>query len=260
MLVVGLFGTAPFVACAQTKTKTASPAPSASVVREQVLAYLAGKTGVAPVVPLLAPGQTPLLWLEEQEASPNQDPLSLFRVTGEALVLSQQLLGDREESRHREGLMLASESANFLAAHLGEEKPLLAHIYQGFILPNISLASVERWRSPSRQRLIESAITAFGQAGEPDAQRRVLEWLLSLNRAPRAGSVQVDANTLDWTRGTLAALLIQPADAPRADLQRALALLQSIKSPDMMGFKHLQTTLEARLLESAVASSSQTTP
>lgn len=157
--------------------------------------------------------------------------------------------------------MLARESANFIAARLPREKWLLARVYQGFILPNISLANVQRWRDPSRQRLLEAAITAFGDAGEVDIQKRVLEWLLGLGAKPGASSVQVDANTLDWTRGTLASLLMQPADAPRADLERALMLLQSIQSPDMKGFKHLQTLLETRLQNASSSSSnSKTSP
>ncbi len=207
-------------------------------------------------MPLLEAGQTPFKWLSTQNKLPNPTLESQLQTVGQSLLLSRALLRDKEPKRRRSGLLLASETANFLIARLPGEKWLVARVYQGFILPNIALANVEMWRDPSRGRLLEAAVAAFGGAGEVAAQKRVLEWLLvTLEKQSGASS-----NTLDWTRGTLASLLAAPENAPHADLKRAQTLLQSVTSPNMRGFALLKDAVEERLQNTKVAPSTSTQP
>ncbi len=233
------------VASSQSASSASS---SPALVRADMRRFLESKAGV-PIVaaPFPAfPGQTTFAWLKAQRPDAASPTASRFVFAAQSLQLAQVLLEDKSETRRRQGIMIADASANFIAAQLPEEHWLLARVYEGFLLPNLSLASVEQWQNPSRQRILEAAVSAFRVAGEKDKQKRVLEWLLQIGDK-KGSSLELDVNTLDWARGTLAALLVQPENAPRADLERGLALLQAIQSPNMAGFKHFQALLEARM-------------
>ena len=224
-----------------------------------MFSFLSQKTGGPVQAPVLPSSQTPQRWFSAARQSVAPDAASGFKLTGQALKLALGLLSSSDVATQRRGLLLADQSATWVAVHLPGEKWLLARIYEGVIVPHIALAHVERRRMPSRQRLLECAVTAYGNAGEVGRQKAVLAWLLAAGaRAPRAGAIQVDGNTLDWARGTLSALLMAPATAPRADLQRALVLLKSIQSPTMTGFAQLRSALETRLTPSPKASSQPT--
>lgn len=153
-----------------------------------------------------------------------------------------------------------------------DAKALQADVYADLILPNIVLGNVEAWQYPSRQRLIEASVAAFDQAGQRARQQGSLQLLLQLgarksdgqqtpksgvsaasNTTTRASSSvpSISLNTLMWARGTLAFSLMQSPNASRADLKRALSLLQQVKTTpeggDMSGFLHLRKELARRL-------------
>ncbi len=185
---------------------------------------------------------SPIQWWETSQTTLPTDAPSQFRLVGQALFLSQEFLSRKGERGRKQGFLLANEATNFVAGHLPNEKWLLARIYSGFLLPNLALANTSVQSYPSRQRTLEGAVSAFGNAGETPAQKRVLEWLLG-----RGGALRVDDNTLDWARGTLASLLVAPPKAPRADLQRALVLLGRMKPDNAKGFAFLRAPLQQRL-------------
>ena len=156
---------------------------------------------------------------------------------------------------------------NFAAAKLKSDKWTLARIYEGFLLPKVTLANTELWQDPSRSRILEDGVSAFSNAGERDKQIRVLEWILSVGERKPENSAKTNEpepltlklNTLDWARGTLAATLSSPKDAKRPDLERAVTLLESIQSNDMKGFVHLHSVLKQRL-ENLIEGAENVTP
>lgn len=214
--------------------------------------HLQDKAGITPALPDF-PREKLILWINQRQKTFADDEKSRYLFVYEQLLVAQKLLAERDNKIRSQGLLVASETANYAAATLPKDSILLARIYEGVLLPYISLAHVERWQDPSRQRLIEAASSAFANAGESDKQQKMLEWLLELGQpaspsdSSRTSAVQLDQNTLDWTRGTLAVLLSQSPQASNSDLQRALALLHAISSPNMSGFKHIETRLQARL-------------
>lgn len=220
------------------------------MARALLFEHLQKKAGATATMPTF-PREKLILWISQQQQSVAPDEKARYLFLSEQLLVAQSLLGERDEKLRAQGLLVASESANYAGATLPKDTFLLARIYEGFLLPYISLASVERWRDPSRQRIIESASGVFAHAGEPDKQKKMLEWLLALGEAKpnpkHPNATQLDPNTLDWTRGTLAVLLSKPKDAPAADLRRALALFQSIQSPTMSGFEHIEKQLQTRV-------------
>jgi len=248
---------------AATGTSSGTPsvvasAPSLSEIRKQVLLHLEDQVGATISRPALASGQSPVAWLEAHLPGAKAPSEEAYRFVGQTLLLSEHLFGQKDLQSQRRGLLLASQSADFVAVRLSADRQLLADIYQVWVLPHLGLAGVRPFDVPGRQRLIEASVSAFGAAGERAEQGRMLEWLLRLgarsgrNARPSSGSsIVIDANTLDWARGTLAALLMQPANAPRADLQRALHLLQGLntspRAGDMSGFLAMRRQLEARL-------------
>ena len=177
-------------------------------------------------------------------------------LAGEHLRVAEQLLGSNVSSVRRDGFLLVCETANFVSAKLPKEYFLLARIYEGFVLPHIALANVESWKYPSRQRLIESAYSTFERAKESEKQVKMLEWLLSLGQKSKefavpkkaqTATVQIDLNTHDWARGTLASLLLKNPQASRAEIERAIQLLEEIESPQMSGFELLKPQAQKRL-------------
>lgn len=229
----------------------AKAAPAAQVLtpaqsRAQVLSYLQDKTGAPLQAPQLAATQSPLGWWEEQRAAVAKEPKARLALNGQTLLLSQALLEQSEERARKQGFVLACQSADFVAGNLSTEKWLLARIYQGFVLPHLTLGNVSVRSYPSRQRVLEAAIASFGNASETDTQQRVLEWMIS-SATKTDATIAVDDNALDWARGTLAALLVQPTNAPTPDLRRALSLLQSIQPRNAALFAYLRAPLEKRL-------------
>lgn len=147
-------------------------------------------------------------------------------------------------------MWIAAETANFAAYQLPKDKWLLARLYEGFLLPHVSLANAAMWQDPARGRLLEAAVGAFGNAGEADKQRAVLEWLVAIAQKPAStnpNALTLDLNTRDWARSTLAALLFQGRDATTQDLERALALLQAVESPAMKNLGQLQERVQTQL-------------
>lgn len=246
-----LFSIGLITAVASAKPKAApSPPPPAQTARVETLKLLEKRLGGKVTIPDY-PSDHLLTWIEERHAKTRTEK-GVYRIVGEHLLISQALLKAQPDKVRRSGLLVACETANFTAAQIPEEKWLLARMYQGFILPYISLAYPNARRDPSRQRLIETAVSVFGAAGERDKQIRLLEWLLKMATTSSSTSEptpDIDQNTQDWARGTLASILAQPQDAPRADLERSLALLQAIESPNMTGFAHLRASVEKRIRE-----------
>lgn len=231
-----------------------SKAPAYQEVRAALFAHLEAKDGSQMTIPDF-PAQKLMVWIDRRSASVNAEEKSCYTLLGEHLLIAQKLLNSEDVPTRKQGFWIASESANFAAAKLKSDKWLLARIYEGFLLPQVNLANVELWQDPSRSRVMENGVSAFANAGERDKQTRVLEWIISIGEKSTetptgksdVTSLTVSSNTLDWARGTLAALLFEVPDVKRPDLERALALLQVIQSPDMKGFKHLQERVQARL-------------
>ena len=220
-------------------------------MRSELFVYLEKQTGAVPSLPEI-PEEKLVLWFYQRQDAfltgkfTDQEALTF---AGQNLRIAEELLKRTEPKMRAQGLLVASETASVVIARLPAERWVAARIYEGFVLPFISLAHVELWQDPSRQRLIEAASGAFALAKEPDKQIKMLEWLLALNQQQKTGQTQleIDQNTLDWARGSLAGLLFRAPDATRPDVERALSLLQAIESPNMTGYKHLQTQVQARL-------------
>lgn len=231
-----------------------SKVPAYEEVRAALFAHLEAKAGGALTIPDF-PTQKLMVWMDGRAAGASTDEKTRYSLLGEHLLIAQRLLKSEDMPTRKQGFWIASESANFAAAKIKTDKWLLARIYEGFLLPKVSLANVELWQDPSRNRILEDGVSAFGNAGERDRQTRVLEWIISIgekntkspNEKSDATSLTVSSNTLDWARGTLAALLFEVSDVKRPDLERALTLLQAIQSPGMKGFKRLQERVQARL-------------
>lgn len=228
--------------------------PTHQVARAAIWNRFEKELGIHAELPEF-PSQKPVLWAANRHAASAQDSEARYVLIFEHLLVAQKLLDDPDLAVRKQGFWIASESANFAAAHLPKDRWLLARIYEGFLLPQVSLANTQRSQDPSRERVLEAAVSAFAEAGERDKQIKVLEWLLSLESKPSKASaidssgpiLTLETNTLDWARGTLASTLFEAPDAKQVDLERALKLLQSIESPDMKGFQHLQTRVQARL-------------
>jgi hypothetical protein len=251
---------APVAEKAESKpdTTSANPPTSKSIdykeVRAALFAHLNAKAESTITIPNF-PTQKLLVWIDQRSAGVASDEKARYILIGEHLLIAQKLLESADMPTRKQGYWIAGESANFAAAKITADKWLLARIYEGFLLPHVSLANVELWQDPSRSRILESAVSAFDRAGERDKQARVLEWIISLagkdSKTPdtnnAAKPLKVNSNTLDWARGTLASLLFEVPDLKRPDVERSLALLQSIQSPDMKGFKRLQGRVQARM-------------
>lgn len=228
-----------------------NPAPVAKVLsaaqsRDRALTYLQDKAGAPFTLPSLAAAQSPIAWWEERRAQVAKAPAARFELVGQTLLLSQSLLEQSDVGTRKRGFVLASQISKFVSGNLPAEKWLLARLYQGFVLPYLTLANVEVQSYPSRQRTLEAAVASFGNADEVPTQKRVLEWMIS-SATKTDSTIAVDDNTLDWARGTLAALLTQPKDASPADLKRALELLRNLKPENAPLFAYVQTPLEKRL-------------
>jgi hypothetical protein len=167
-----------------------------------------------------------LVWIDGRSAGVASDDKARYILLGEHLLIAQKLLESKDVLTRKQGYRIAGESANFAAAKITADKWLLARIYEGFLLPQVSLANVEVWQDPSRSRILESAVSAFANADERDKQTRVLEWILSLEENDSKTSdmnstatpLKVKRNTLDWARGTLASVLFETPDVKRPDI------------------------------------------
>jgi len=235
------------------------PAPSPKratpeAVRAALFTYLEKKAG-GPIALPDFPREKLLVWVDGRNTAVAADEPARYRLLGEHLRIAQNLMGDVQTTTRKRGYWIAGEGANFAGAKLSSDKKVLARIYEGFLLPQLALANTQKWEDPSRGRILENAVSVFGNAGERDKQIRVLQWIISLgNKKPsppkktnEGKPLIVETNTLDWVRGTLASLLFAVSDAKEADVKRAMPLLQAIHSPDMTGFKHLQEQVQARL-------------
>ncbi len=252
----------------QLSTQTApTEVPAYKAVRAELFAHIQKQTQVESTLPSFpAPSNKTeevedssepdelSLWVEQraEEASKGDDK-ARYSTLSEHLLIAQELLRKPDLEIRKQGFTIANDSANFAAAHLKQDKWLLARIYEGFLLPQISLAHIENSESPARQTVLEKSVSVFGSAGERPKQIAVLDWLLSIGDKPEAeikgnpDTLTLDTNTLDWARGTLAALLFESPEVTQSERVRALSLLKSIQSPDMEGFKHLQRRVEASL-------------
>jgi len=240
----------------KTAPKVPTPSPkrvAPEAVRAALLTYLEKKAG-GPISLPDFPRAKLLVWVDGRHNAVAADDPARYRLLGEHLRIAQKLMGEAQMTTRKSGYWIASESANFADAKLSNDKKVLADIYEGFLLPDLALANAKVWEDPSRSRVLENAVSVFGNAGERDKQIGVLQWIISLGNKPspppkpRQGNpLIVETNTLDWARGTLASLLFAIPDAKEADVKRALTLLQAIQSPDMTGFKHLQEQVQARL-------------
>lgn len=235
--------------------KAAMPkSPAYQAVRLALFAHLEKQAGEKMKLPKF-PSQRLLVWVDGRHAKVEKKSKAYYSLLFEHLLIAQKLLSNDDLAIQKQGFWIASESANFATALLKSDTWLLARIYEAFLLPKVSLANVELWQDPSRGRILEAGVSAFGNAGERDKQIGVLEWLLSIgvkNRIDESTTTKKDSfvletNTLDWARGTLASLLFQMPNPTRPDLVRALALFESIESPHMKGFKHLQEQVQIRL-------------
>jgi len=241
----------------KTARKVTAPSPkqaNSEAVRANLFIYLEKKAG-RPIALPDYPREKLLVWVDGRHNAVAADEPARYRLLGEHLRIAQKLMGDVQIITRKRGYWIASESANFAGAKLSNDKKVLADIYEGFLLPQLSLANTQLWEDPSRSRVLENAVSVFGNAGERDKQVRVLEWIISLGnnkpsppKKPDQGKpLIVETNTLDWARGTLASLLFAIPEAKEPDVKRALTLLKAIQSPNMTGFKHLQEQVQARL-------------
>jgi hypothetical protein len=203
------------------------------------------------------PSEKLLLWVDGRHGAVSQTPKARYTLLCEHLLIAQLLLKSDDLSMRKRGFWIASESANFASAKLPKDKWLLSRIFEGFLLPYVSLANAEVWQDPSRQRVIEGAVSAFANSKERPKQISVLEWLLLIGERQKEPNLKttnpnalvLETNTLDWARGTLANVLFTSPDATKDELERSLSLLVSIQSPDMAGFQHLRKRVQARLDE-----------
>lgn len=235
-----------------------SKAPAGETVKAALFEHLEKQAGGVVKRPDF-PSEKILVWMDKRNAAVAGDEKARYTLLYEHLLVAQKLMESDDVATRKRGYWMASESANFAGAKLKKDKWLLARIYEGFLLPKVTLANKALWQDPSRSRILEASVSVFGNAGEGDKRIRVLEWLISIGeRTPDktdSEALTLELNTLDWARGTLASLLSDSPEATRAQLERARALLRAIQSPDMEGFKHLQTKVQDRLnkLEKIVA-------
>lgn len=240
----------------EESTRTPVKVSAPEKARIALFSHLKTQTGSQSDLPGF-PADKLLSWIDGRNASVAPDSKSRYRRLFEHLLIAQLLLESDDLATRKRGFWVVSESANFAAAKLPDDKWLLSRLYEGWLLPFVSLANAQVWEDPSRQRIIEAAVSAFESSNERPRQIAVLEWLLSLgNKAKEAPSKTSDSdvlvletNTLDWARGTLASVLFTAPGATKAEIKRALALLQSIESPTMSGFEHLKERVQARFDE-----------
>jgi len=192
-------------------------APTYEAVRVALLTSLEERAGGAIALPDL-PHEKLLVWVDARNGAVASEDAARYRLLGEHLLIAAKLMESEDLPTRKRGYWIASESANFAAAQLKADKGVLARIYEGYLLPKVTLANTELWQDPSRSRILEQGVSAFGNAGERDKQIRVLEWIISVvQRKPEATTkksgpepLTLELNTLDWARGTLAATLSAP--------------------------------------------------
>lgn len=228
--------------------KAATKASAYEAVRAALFAHLEEQTGAKSEIPAF-PTQNWEAWLDGRQSAVAKGAKARYALVFEHLLTAQKLLQSSDEAERKQGLWIASETANFAAYQLPKDKWLVARLYEGLLLPNVNLANVPRSQFPSRQDTLEAAVAAFAQAGETDKELAVLEWLLSIAQKPQTNpkALTLNLNTRDWVRGTLAALLFQRPGATIQDLERALTLLQAIESPEMKDFQGLKERVQAQL-------------
>lgn len=219
--------------CHAASTKTSASAFSGKPAQQQVFTYLKEKTGTVATIPAY-PQQSVIAWTVQRHREEKANAEARYTLVAEDLLIARKLLNSKDIRRQRQGLRLTHYTSVFVFNKLGD-KWLYARIFEGFLLPHLSVAHVEQWQDLSQQRLAEGGASAFEQAGEKENQVKALRLLLRL---------QPEQNTQDWARGELAQVL--------ASLNRyaeAISELKAIKSPNMNNIKKLIPRYEQRLRE-----------
>lgn len=203
-----------------------------STVQEQALAYIdqhsKRKTSGLP-----KSDNSLVAWFSKRyEVSATKE--SLYALAGDGLRVARALLLHKNQYRRRQGLRLGILVSNLVGGDL-EDRWLQARIYEGFLLPNLTLAYKQTWQDLSQQRLLEGAAAAFSQASEEAEQLRVLRALLKLS---------TNQNTKDWTHGQVAQVL-----ASQKKYAEAITHLKAINSSSMSGMKSLLAEYEKKLHE-----------
>lgn len=199
----------------------------------QTFDYLKEKSGIMPAMPQY-PQHSVIAWVAERHRQEHKDNKSKYAIAGEDLLIVRKLLSDKSPQRQRQGMRLAQYTGVFIFNKL-RDKWLYARVYEGFLLPHLSVAYAERWQDLSRQRIAESAASAFEQADEKENQIKALRLLLEL---------QTEQNTQDWTRGELSQVL-----ASQGRYEEAIAQLKAIQSAGMSNVKKLMPQYEKLLQE-----------
>lgn len=193
-----------FVVNARSAPRENASAPAKISAPEKariaLFSHLETQTGSQSDLPGF-PADKLLSWIDARNADVAPDAKSRYRRLFEHLLIAQLLLESDDLATRKRGFWVASESANFAAAKLPDDKWLLSRLYEGWLLPFVSLANAPVWEDPSRQRIIEAAVSAFAGSNERFRQIAVLEWLISLgnrggNKAKEASLKTPDSNVL----------------------------------------------------------------
>lgn len=98
--------------------------------RRAVFLHLEKQVGAKSDLPNF-PSEKLLSWIDGRNASVASDPKTRYARLFEHLLIAQLLLESDDLETRKRGFWIASESANFVAAKLPEDKWLLSRLYEG---------------------------------------------------------------------------------------------------------------------------------
>lgn len=173
--------------------------PNSNLIRWQFARYYPG-------------GEADVDKTEEPKKLSPQKRQHLYALMTEDLLVARQLLQDKKPERQRIGLQLADSVKGKLVA-LVDDKPLEVRVTEAFILPYLSVAPPEHFKSLGRPGLLRMACGSYMASGETVKARDALKAFIPV--ATQAGS----DSEVAWARIKLASLLAQSGDYAEAIAQ-----------------------------------------
>lgn len=222
--------------------------PPATPRKHAAFDYLKEKVGaVVPMTPFPEDSNSIMPWstVYYQQIGAFKAPKEFYRKYYGDLLLAEHLLHAKNIWRRRAGLAMVWQTVS-IAWDYQHDYPFIVDLYEGWLLPNLTLEAPESWVAPiNRQAVLQGAWAIYKTVGETDRSICALQILVR-------GSAQI--NEADWARFQLAQIY-----QTRGQYPTALYWLNAIISPSMSGLKADIPMLEEKIRQQKQKTSDKTT-
>lgn len=168
--------------------------PPPKPAETELFAYLTRKTGKASELPAHPRDVSALgSWFFARQTS-SHDPVVVYPLLYENLLVARGLLSASDIDRQRLGLVVARYSEVTARLNLQDYR-LDAHICEAFLIPHLDIAYPENGHTVSRRQILEDTHAAYEGTGDRRHELTVLLFLLRYADCD---------NTRNWTRLMLA--------------------------------------------------------